>query len=138
MCFIVVFPPEFPFELFAETTNISTTTDCPSDRRKAIRCSQILSPTLSVSTPIISDFNQDNRLDAIITVTHDSQSNELNVFNSQKVNYKAFDLEERLVQVYGADISTVVDFTLYNSAYEQPWTEYMGSQGDGTYLNTES
>ena len=133
------FSPEFPFELFAETDNISTTNaNCQSDRRKAIRCSQILSPTLSVSTPIISDFNQDNRLDAIITVTYDSQSNELNVFNSQKVNYKAFDLEARLVQVYGADISTVVDFTSYNPAHKQPWTEYMGSQGDGTYCNTES
>lgn len=128
---IDLLPIGFPSELFSNSNQPSVSAS--DDRRKSLRCSQVLVPSLLVSTPVIGDFNQDNRLDGAVTVVYFSQNNRLNVFKSQKVIYKTFDIQTRLVEVYGKGILEIVDFPSYYSAWEQPWGRYMGSTGDGTY-----
>ncbi len=86
-----------------------------------------------VSTPIIEDFNQDGRLDGATTIVYVSHNNRLNAFLSQKVNYKVFTIEDRLVEVYGPNIREIVEFSSYYS--NQPWGKYMGSKGNGVYDN---
>ena len=88
-----------------------------------------------MSTPIIGDFNQDGKLDGATTINYVSQNEQLNVFNSQNVNYNVFTIEDRLVEVYGSGIRDVVEFSSYYSSREQPWGKYMGSKGNGIFEN---
>ena len=138
--FLNVFPcsSELPFEPPTEQIQPDTKSQWPgsvSDAdRKALRCSQILAPYMISATPVIGDFNRDGKLDGGVSIMYYTQDNSMNIFHSQKVNFRAFTIQDRLVEVYGPEILDAVDFTSYYPVEEQPWTQYMGSRGDGVFF----
>ena len=103
--------------------------------RKMVRCAHILAPYMLPATPAVGDFNQDGKLDGVVSIMYFTVSNELNIFHSENVIVKAFTLEDRLKEVYGTD-ANIVDFSTYYTPQQQPWTQYMGSQGNGVYTIT--
>ena len=47
-----------------------------------------------------------------------------------KVLIKAYTLEDRFMEVYG---DGVLEFSQFLPANQQPWTRYMGAQGDNVF-----
>ena len=110
--------------------------------RKALRCAHILAPVQSASTPAITDVNGDGKLDAIVSIAYSEASGkygmpELSFLHIPKVVVQTFTLEDMLKAIY-RDLVANVDFSSYYSMDEQPWTEYMGRNGDGIFVNPPS
>ena len=104
--------------------------------RKDIRCAHILLPWKLQTTPVIGDFDKDSRLDAATSVLFDGMPNEsykLSILHPPKVSVEAFNIEDKLVEVFGSEIKNIVDFSAYYPASKQPWKQYMGSEGNGIY-----
>ncbi len=88
------------------------------------------------TTPTIGDFNNDGKLDVVISTTYNGYPNRwysILFLHPPKVSVDAFTIEDKLREVFGSDISQIVDFTSYYPANRQPWGQYMGSRGNGVY-----
>ena len=106
--------------------------------RKMVRCAHILAPYMLPATPAVGDFNQDGKLDGVVSIMYYGLLNDLvqlTIFHPPKVMVRAFTLEDRLKEVYGTD-ANIVDFSTCYPPQQQPWTQYMGSQGNGVYTIT--
>ena len=119
---------------FSDPENLKSTLQ---DRKK-VRCAHILVPLLLAASPAVGDFNQDGKLDGVVSIMYYGLLNDLvqlTIFHPPKVMVRAFTLEDRLKEVYGTD-ANIVDFSTYYPPQQQPWTQYMGSQGNGVYTIT--
>ena len=90
-----------------------------------IRCGHITSPTNLFTTPLMGDFDHDGQLDLTYIVTWSSAY--LQAFKTLVV---ASNLEELFVGAYGKEI---LDFDSFLPISQQPWTQYMGKNGDSVF-----
>ena len=84
-------------------------------------CDRISSPSEMLGTPLVGDLNSDGRLDIMYNVvwsTKDTPTRTLVV---------ATDLETMFEKTYGKGI---LDFDSFQPSGEQPWTQFMGRDGD--------
>ena len=91
-----------------------------------LRCEHFSSPTALFTTPTLTDFNADKRLDITYIIVWESPYDA--AFRALLV---AGDLEELFVKTYGKE---VLDFETFLPIDEQPWTQYMGKRGDSNFI----
>ena len=110
--------------------------------RKAVRCAHILTPWYSPSTPAIADLNGDGKFEIIVSMgfsqafTKPLIPPELSdIIHPQKVVTHAFTIQDKIEEVYGSTVVNKIDFSSYYPIDKQPWTQYMGTQGNGIYNN---
>ena len=111
--------------------------------RTRARCSYILAPWYSPSTPAIADLNSDGKFEAIVAMTYIETKNEMihlppelsDIIHPQKVVIHAFTIQDKIEEVYGSTVVNKIDFSSYYPIDKQPWTQYMGTQGNGIYNN---
>lgn len=89
--------------------------------RKFTRCGHISSPAdVVVGTPLLRDLNSDGRLDIMYDVVWSAAA-------LSQLLVVASDLEVLFERAYGKGI---LDFDTFLPPGKQPWTQYMGRDGD--------
>ena len=58
--------------------------------------------------------------------------------HSPKITVQAFNIENRVKEVYGAEVAAGFDFKRYYASEDQPWGQYMGSHGNSVYNNPQN
>lgn len=91
-----------------------------------LRCSHITKPTAMYTTPLLADLDRDSRLDVVYLVVWTSGYD----IQSFKTLVVTSDLEKLFVQGYGKEI---LDFDIFLPPPEQPWTRYMGRNGNSAF-----
>ena len=111
------------------------------ENRKNVRCAHILAPILSPGTPAISDLNGDGKLEGIFNILYSQTPSDFSIpqladiMHPPKIIVQAFTIQDRLKEVYGKTVADNVNFAGYFSLQDQPWLQYMGSRGDGIFVN---
>ena len=111
------------------------------ENRKNVRCAHIISPLLSPATPAISDLNGDGKLEGIFNILYTQAPSDFSIpplddiLHPPKFYVQAFTIQDRLEEVYGKTVADNVNFAGYFPLQDQPWLQYMGSRGDGIFVN---
>lgn len=92
------------------------------EARKLARCGHLSSPIHTVGTPLLTDLNSDGRLDIVYDVIWSPA-----MAVPPQMLVVATDLEVLFKSAYG---SQILDFESFLPPEEQPWTKYMGKEGD--------
>ena len=106
--------------------------------RKGLRCAHVMAPVLSAGTPVVTDSDGDGRFEAIVSLTYTSVPSAYSVkvldfIHPPKLIIQSFTIENRLEAIYGTQVEGIsTDYWLME---KQPWTEYMGSNGNGIFIN---
>ena len=112
--------------------------------RKGLRCAHILAPIQSESTPAITDLDGDGKPEAVVPIVYSKIPGKYSsdpFLHPPKVVVQTFTIEDQFKLAYHGnndDESTneeLIDFSSYYSIAEQPWTEYMGTNGDGIFVH---
>lgn len=109
--------------------------------RKTVRCAHVLAPLMSPGTPAISDLNGDGKFEGIFNLLYSQAPSEFslpqfdNIMHPPKIIVHAFTIQDRLEEVYGKTVADNVNFAGYFPLQDQPWLQYMGSHGDGIFVN---
>lgn len=104
--------------------------------RKAVRCSHILIPLYSSQSFAITDFDGDGLLEGVVSMSYSPIDSLLSVpqlsdqLHPPKVIIDVFSIKEKVKEVYGP---LKVNFSGFYSIDDQPWAQYMGTNGDGFY-----
>jgi hypothetical protein len=99
-------------------------------------CHHTIHPSMVVSTPSFVDVNGDGHIEivyvAYLSYTMTDSFNEVpNRLSTNRVYVKVVTLEEALKKQLGTKVS--VDLNAFLPYSRQPWTKYMGSNGDSHY-----
>uniref|UniRef100_A0A1X7TXJ2 FAM234A/B beta-propeller domain-containing protein n=1 Tax=Amphimedon queenslandica TaxID=400682 RepID=A0A1X7TXJ2_AMPQE len=92
--------------------------------RKGLRCAHVMAPVLSAGTPVITDSDGDVPSPYSVKV--------LDFIHPPKLIVQSLTIENRLKAIYGTQVQGVSSD--YWPMDKQPWTEYMGSNGNGVYV----
>ena len=104
------------------------------DYRKKLRCTHVMGPSMLTATPVVEDFNKDGELDAAFIIPYYSMSH--SITQPPKITVHAFTIKDKLKEIYGPDILDTVDFSSFYPSNKQPWTQYMGTNGNAVYTST--
>ena len=92
---------------------------------------------MQAATPVLGDVNGDGHLDVALAVQHSAVHVRIPAISYFFINYYESQmtvtmdtLEDLVVETYGEG---AVDFSQFLPADQQPWTRYMGRNGDGVY-----
>ena len=91
-----------------------------------LRCQHFSSPTALFTTPLLGDFDGDDRLDVSYIVVWESAYDA-----AFKTLLVASDLESLFTDTYGKE---TLDFETFSPLDKQPWTQYMGQKGDCVFI----
>ncbi|XP_019852173.1 PREDICTED: uncharacterized protein LOC109582049 [Amphimedon queenslandica] len=112
--------------------------------RKVVRCSHVLAPHYSPSTLAITDVNGDSSPEGIVSMQYSAVSGALDIpqlsgpLHSPKITVQAFNIEDKVMEVYGAGAAAGINFKRYYASEDQPWGQYMGSHGNSLYNNPQN
>lgn len=93
--------------------------------RRDLRCDHISNPTQIFTTPLLGDFDQDGRLDITYNIVWSASE-----YTPPRYLLAASDLESLFEEAYGTEI---LDFDNFLPLEDQPWTEYMGAEGNNVF-----
>lgn len=93
-----------------------------------------MTPLNTAGTPAITDLNGDGKYEIVTTVVYSPIPSDytrpvLNFIHMPKIIVQTFTIDTRLKEI-GV---TNVDSSSYYPLNEQPWTQYMGREGNGIY-----
>ena len=92
---------------------------------------------MQATTPVLGDVDGDGRLDVVLAVQHAAVHVRIPAISyffidnyDSQVTVTMDTLEDLVIETYGEG---AVDFSLFLPPDQQPWTQYMGQNGDGVY-----
>ena len=108
-----------------------------SEWRHYFRCAFIYAARIQAATPVLGDADGDGHLDVVLAIQHAAIPVRIPAISYFFIdNYEAQttitmdSLESLVVETYGEG---TIDFSQFLHPNQQPWTQYMGRNGDGVY-----
>ena len=96
-----------------------------------LRCSHVRAPAVLIPSPAIGDLNGDGRLEVAYIVVWGMAGQDPRLTLSPSFTVYVATLEERVREVFGDEGVEWVHSLLPGD--QQPWTRYMGSEGNNVY-----
>ena len=105
--------------------------------RRLFRCGFVYAARMQAATPVLADVDGDGHLDMALAVQHAAvhvRNPAISYFfidnYETQVTVTMDSLEDLVIETYGKG---AVDFSQFLPPDQQPWTQYMGRNGDGVY-----
>uniref|UniRef100_A0A1X7TB25 Uncharacterized protein n=1 Tax=Amphimedon queenslandica TaxID=400682 RepID=A0A1X7TB25_AMPQE len=104
---------------------------------KGLCCAHVMAPVLLAGTPVITDCDGDGKVEAIVSLTYTAVPSPYSVkvpgfIHPPQLIVQSLIIENKLKAIYGTQVQGVSSD--YWPMDKQPWTEYMGSNGNGVYV----